>query len=418
VAPYDSAVRPVPTVAQALAAAAGAGAAALAVRRDARRAAPPPAEPARLEDWFAPESLRRNRRFRRVSWALAVAGAPLGPGLSVAAWRTADRWAPALARAAGGRYAPAGAAFGAGTALVQVAAGLPLGAARYAWGRRFGIVTQPPRAWLGDVGKATALEAGLAAGLGAALATLLHRAPRAWPLGLAAVSGAGTLALVVISPRLIEPLFQRTRPLDDPELEASVLELARRSGVPAKEVVVSDASRRTTAPNAYVSGVGPTRRIVLFDTLLRDMPADEVRFVVAHELAHAARRHVRRRLVTGAAFAVPGCLALGALVAWRTGDGPPDVALALRRAALAAAGAAALGAVAGPLGSWLSRAHEREADWSAVQATGDPEAAIRTHQSLVHRALGVPDPPRWVQVLFGSHPTALERIGLALRARA
>jgi len=250
------------------------------------------------------------------------------------------------------------------------------------------------------------------------MVTLLHRAPRGWPLGLAAISGAGTLALATLSPRLIEPLFQRTRPLEDPELAASVLELARRSGVPAKEVVVSDASRRTTAPNAYVSGVGPTRRIVLFDTLLRDMPPDEVRFVVAHELAHAARRHVRRRLLAGAAFAVPGCLALGALVAWRTGGERPDATLALRRAALAAAGAAALGTAAGPLGSWLSRAQEREADWSAVLVTGEPEAAVRTHQSLVSRGLGVPDPPRWVQILFGTHPTALERIGLALRARA
>ncbi len=181
---------------------------------------------------------------------------------------------------------------------------------------------------------------------------------------------------------------------------------------------MSDASRRTTAPNAYVSGVGRTRRIVLFDTLVRDLPRDEVRYVVAHELAHVSRRHVARGLAIGATLAVPACLALGALVAWRTGDGPPDPELALRRASLAALGATALGVLGGPLAAWLSRAHEREADWAALGVTGEPDAVIRAHQSLIGRSLGVPDPPRWVRLLYGSHPTALERIGLALRARA
>jgi STE24 endopeptidase len=398
------------------AAATGAGVL-IAMRGELRAAAPPSAEPARLEDWFEPARLGRNRRFRRGTWAMALAAAPIGPVAALAMAATGARWRPLLLRTAGGRVGPAGFAAGAGLALAAASAGLPIAAARLAWGRRYGLVVQGTGAWAGDVAKAAAIEAGFAGLAGTTLVRLLRRAPRAWPLGAAGLAAGASVALSALSPLVLEPLFQRARRLEDTGLRDEVLDLARRLGVPARDVLVNDASRRTTALNAYVSGLARTRRIVLFDTLLKGMPRDQVRFVIAHELAHVAGRHVRRRLAWGAALTLPGCLALAGLVAWRTGWERPGPDLALRRLSLVFAGAAVLGSAAAPVAAWASRAHEREADWAAIGATGEPRAAIRAHQTLVTQSLGVPDPPRVVQLLMGSHPSALERIGMALRER-
>jgi Zn-dependent protease with chaperone function len=402
---------------------AGAGALAALARRGIARNGVPDAPRAPLADHFDEAELAPNRRYRRVAWALAAAGTVLGPATGIAVAAAGPRWRPTLARLADGRPWRAGLAFGLGMTVAGAAAGLPLALARYGWGRRGGLVVQPARGWIADVGKATALEAAALGVLGAATAELMARRPAGWWVGAAALSGAAGLAVVVLSPVLVEPLFQRTQPLRDRELSERILELAHRMGVPARSVVVNDASRRTTASNAYVSGLGRSRHVVLFDTLLRNHPPEQVRFVVAHELAHVLRRHLPRGVAWSAAFAVPASLLLFALAGWRTGfDGPPPGRagsdLLLRRLALVGAGAAVLGAVAAPAGNWLSRAHEREADWAALEATGDPAAGAALQRDLVLRSRGVPDPPRWVRVLFGSHPDALERIGLALRAGA
>ena len=89
----------------------------------------------------------------------------------------------------------------------------------------------------------------------------------------------------------------------------------------------------------------------------------------------------------------------------------------MRRLAIAAASAAVIGALSAPLVTWVSRAYEREAEWRGLAISRDPDAAIGLQQGLVRRSLGVPDPPEAVRVWFGTHPTALERIGMALRAR-
>jgi STE24 endopeptidase len=228
------------------------------------------------------------------------------------------------------------------------------------------------------------------------------------------------VGLTLLGPKLIEPLFQKTKPLDDPELDREVRDVAGRLGVLVREVVVSDASRRTTGSNAYVSGIGPTRRVVLFDTLLRDFPRAQVRFVVAHELAHVSRRHILRGSLISAAASLPALGAVGGVVAAFTGlrrIGRRDADLTLRRLTAAIAGVSVAELLARRFALSMSRGFEREADWEALRVTGDAEAAIGLHRGLVNRNLGVPDPPRWVQRLWGSHPTALERISLALRSR-
>jgi STE24 endopeptidase len=227
-------------------------------------------------------------------------------------------------------------------------------------------------------------------------------------------------ALSLLSPIVLEPIFQRTQPLRDRELRAEVLELAQRAGVEADDVKVSDASRRTTTANAYVSGLGGSRHVVLYDTLLRDFPRDQVRMVVAHELAHVERHHVLKGSTWGAALAVPACLLVFAVVGWRTGFAAPGGGRAggdmvLRRLAVAAAAAAVISTASVPLGTWVSRAYEREAEWRGLANAADPRAAIGLQQGLVKRSLGVPDPPAALHAWLGTHPTALERIAMALR---
>ena len=190
----------------------------------------------------------------------------------------------------------------------------------------------------------------------------------------------------------------------------------------ADDVKVNDASARTTAANAYVSGFGGSRHIVLFDTLLRDFPRDQVRAVVAHELAHVARRHVLKGSAWGAALLVPAALLCFAVVGWRTGFAAAGrdeegADLVLRRLAVVAATVAVLSA----------RAPALQLDQPRLRARGRLARPAR----LPERRRGDRPPagageveprrsrsPEIVQVWFGSHPAALDRIGLALRYRS
>lgn len=406
----------------AAAAAGGAGGVIALLRWRLWSAGVPDVSPAPLGDWFDPGEPARNRRYRRGVWTMAVAGAPLGAATAVGVALVGPRWRPTLLRAARGRPWRAGLLFGGGLTLATFAVALPLSVSRYAWGRGFGIVTQGVPGWVLDALKALGLQLVVTAGIGAGVAVLIARAPRAWWAAMAAGVAALIYAGSLLSP-LVEPLFQRTEPLRDPDLRTEVLDLAARAGVRADDVKVSDASRRTTAANAYVSGLGGSRHVVLYDTLLRDFPPDQVRTVVAHELAHVERRHVLKGSTWGAALAVPACLVVYAAVGWRTGfraprPGPGGTDLVVRRLAVAAAAAAVVGSLGAPLSAWVSRAYEREADWRALALTRDPAADIALHQGFVRGSLGVPDPPWAIQLWFGTHPTALERIGMALRARA
>ena len=378
----------------------------------------PDAPAARLADWFDAGALRRNRRYRAGVWALGAVGMVTGPALTLTVALSGPRWRAPIVRISGGRPIAAAVAFAAALAVAGEIVDLPARSAGYAWGRAHGLVTQPLLGWLADRGKAAALGGVLGMGMSAVTAVAMRRRPVGWWLPLWGVVSAGSVVLTAVAPRLIEPLFQKTRPLEDPELEHDVRAAAARLGVPVRDVVVSDASARTTGANAYVSGLGPTRRVVLFDTLTGEFPRDQVRFVVAHELAHVSRRHILRGSIIAAAASLPAFAAIGAAVAGATGAGrigPRDADLTLRRLTTAVAAAGAVGMVAGRLGMRVSRGFEREADWEALRVTQDPDAAIDLHRGLVMSNLGVPDPPRWVQRLWGSHPTTLERIGLALR---
>ena len=215
-----------------------------------------------------------------------------------------------------------------------------------------------------------------------------------------------------LGPVVLDPLFNKFQKLPDGRVRSEVLELARRSGVDVGEVYEIDASRRTTGANAYVTGLGHTKRVVLYDNLLRDFQAPEVRSVVAHELAHVAEHDVRDGVLYFLLVAPLGMLA-GALLAERLGLRPGRDVDAARAVPAAALALALVAPALTTVSNQLSRDVERRADYRALEVTRDPDALIGLQKRLSESNVGDPDPPEWTHWLLGTHPTTLERIGRA-----
>jgi STE24 endopeptidase len=244
---------------------------------------------------------------------------------------------------------------------------------------------------------------------------LARRSPRSWFAWAGIATAALVFALSFLYPVVVQPLFNRFTPMADGPLRQSILQLADEEGVPVDDVLVADASRRTTTLNAYVSGYGGTRRVVVYDNLLDGLPADEARIVVAHELAHAKHNDV----LVGTTLAAVGAIAAVALLALlldgpglrrRAGvDGPADPRVAALVLALVAVGTV----LVSPVQNSASRAIEARADRVALETTRDEAGFEAMQRQLAVTSLSDPTPPAWAQFWFGSHPTTLQRIALA-----
>ena len=275
----------------------------------------------------------------------------------------------------------------------------------------YGLTNQAWSAYAVDQAK------GLAVGVVAtsiALVVLVgvaRRWPRAWP----AVAGVLLAGLVMLGsfvyPLLVEPLFNHFEPLPDGPLRTQVLELADQEGVQVDDVLVTDASRRTTTLNAYVSGFGSSRRVVVYDNLVDGQSTDrEILSVVAHELGHARHDDVLTGSLLGAAGAGFGVGLLGLVLGGqrrRLAD-PRKVPRVLALVAIATL-------LASPVENGISRRIETRADVASLRTTHDPEAFIGVQKELALTSLADPTPYAWSQFWFGSHPTTLQRIALADR---
>ena len=194
----------------------------------------------------------------------------------------------------------------------------------------------------------------------------------------------------------------------DPRLVADVRELANAEGVEGVPVSVEDVDKYTSAANAYATGLGPSRKVFLWNTLLdgRFTPR-EVRVVVAHEFGHQARNHLWKGVAWYALFAIPGAWAIARVTRRRGGMRAPE---AVPLALITLAG---LTLLAQPVENVISRHMEAEADWRALEATKDPRGAIGLFREFSITSLGDPTPPGWAYAMLETHPPLLDRMEMA-----
>jgi STE24 endopeptidase len=261
--------------------------------------------------------------------------------------------------------------------------------------------------WLLLVGEFLFLSLALAIVMG--LAGLLGR--HWWIAGGPAFVGIAALFLLVF-PYLAAGELKR---LPDPKLRAQAREIAAKQGVADVPIRFEKVSDQTEAINAYAVGLGPSRRVVLWDTFLDPRFSDgEVQVVIAHEYGHHARAHLPKGLAWYALFAIPGAYLIERLTRRKGGmRSPAAVPVSLLILVL-------LQLAASPVQNVISRHMEAEADWMALETTRDPASARRLFQAFTRTDLAEPSPPTWAYLVFDSHPTIIQRIAMveAWRKRA
>ncbi|CAN5633098.1 hypothetical protein BH20ACT17_BH20ACT17_09770 [soil metagenome] len=365
-------------------------------------------EPAhvRPQSYFSAQQIERARDFQRPQ--LVLYGGILVVELALLALLVARP--PRRLRGPFRRPLLAAALAGAALSVAVSAAPLPLKVVARERARDVGLVTQSWGGYAADLAKSWALAA-LFAALGALVAVgLIRRFPCGWWLPGSVIVVAFGAATVYAGPVLLDPLFNSFKRVPPGQTRADVLELARKAGVEVGAVYEVDASRRTTAANAYVTGLGHTKRVVLYDTLLKNFERDELRLVVAHELAHVHHEDIRNALLYLAIVAPFGLLAVACLTRrLAPGDGlRPDPALLPALALSVVIVSATLTVVS----NQLSREVEARADSFALRLDGQPDAFISFERAIALRNLSDPDPPGWVTFLTATHPATIERIGI------
>jgi STE24 endopeptidase len=370
--------------------------------------------PVAEDDYFQASELDRARDYRDGQRWLFIAGIAIEGAIILAV--AFGRPAPVrrrLERLAARPLAGAAAA-GAGVALIGAVATLPTRLAAHERAVDFGLSQQSLGPWLWDAARSAGIACVLTAGGAFVLLTLVRRFPRRWWIpGSGAVLVLATI-FTWLAPVVLAPIFNRFDALpEDSDLRAEVLELGRRAGVEVDEVYSVDASRRVTSLNAYVDGIGPTRRVVLYDNLVEEADRPEIESVVAHELAHVSHDDIPRGIAFVAIVAPLGLLfvrELGGAIAARGGfaSGAPGAVPAY----LLALSVATL--IVNVPGNQLSRKVEASADHFALELTEDPQALVDLQLRLARTNLSDPDPPELPTILFGTHPPTVERIGAAL----
>jgi len=289
-----------------------------------------------------------------------------------------------------------------GFAVVWLAE-IPFGLVEVWWQRRYHVSHQGYLEWLvesflGLGSEFLFLSLTLLVAMG--LAGVLRR----WWWAVAAPVFLGlALLLAFVSPYLIP----NTEPLRNPRLLEDARTLERREGVSPPKLVVQDVHRFTTAPNAEATGLGSTRTVVLWDTLLDGrFKRDEIRAVLAHELAHLAHDHTLKLFGWLALFLIPAWALVARATRSRGGLARPEavpVALIVL---------VALQLLATPLFNVVTRHLEAEADWSALEATREPAAQRAALRRLATTSLSDPNPPSWAYGLYATHPTIMQRIAM------
>lgn len=278
---------------------------------------------------------------------------------------------------------------------------------------RYGFNTTTPRIWIADFLKSQAIGAVLLAFLIAVVFWLISWTPQQWWLWVWGFMALFSLFMMFISPYLIEPLFNKYEPVTEEGLEDDIRAMMEKAGLKVGKVLQMDASRRSRHSNAYFTGIGKVKRIVLYDTLIKQMSHEEIVAVLAHEIGHWKKGHIWKRLLWAEVLALAGSWLGFKLLAW---PGLPEM-LGLSADISLPAKMVVLGFVAslplfplGPFSAWRSRCHEREADRFASDLTGRPEdlASALVKMSVENLSNLFPHP--LYAAFYYSHPTVVERV--------
>ena len=373
--------------------------------------APAPAvDPARQATARAYAAIQRRFFFVELGLGAGLLIGFLVSGLSIALRDLAERVSPP------GWWGPALVIYLGVLGLAYTLISLPLDYyTGFVLPRRYGLSKETPALWAADLGKGLLVEAGLGVPVALLLYGTLRTFPATWWLLMAGLLILFSIVLGQLAPVLLMPLFNKFTPLADGELRDRLMGLAAAAGSPVRGVFVMDLSRRTTTANALFTGIGPTRRVILGDTLLQDYTVDEIETVLAHELAHQVHGDLWRGIALQAGLMLGGLwLADQGL---RLGVG----ALGLRGLADPAGFPLLLGVLAVfgllllPVTNAFTRHMERAADAYALRVTGKPRAFQSVMAKLAGQNLSDAAPPAWVRVLFYSHPPIAERIAAAER---
>ena len=361
--------------------------------------------PVQARDYFSAAQIEKAESFREGQLWIYVAQTALGLAVLALIVRRPPRRLEDIRR-------PnlAGAAVAAAISVITAVVALPLAALARDRAKDVGLVTQAWPDWLGDQAKAAGIGAVFSAIGGAVLVFAMRRFGRRWWIpGAVVVVAFGTITTYA-GPVLLDPVFNKFTPVPQGKLGSDVLKLAREAGVDVGQVYEMDASRRTTAANAYVTGLGHTKRVVLYDNLVNDFTPAETRMVVAHELGHVHHHDTRNGLIWLAIVAPFGMWAVAALVERLA---PRDGALGPRAVPAAALAIAIVVPVLSMVSNQLSRPVEARADAFSLQLTDDPQTLIDFQRRIAVKNVSDPQPPGVARFLLGTHPSTLERIGMA-----
>jgi len=235
-----------------------------------------------------------------------------------------------------------------------------------------------------------------------------------WWLAASAAMILVSVIFATLFPVLILPIFNKYTPIDDPEIQDTLRKTIQRGGLKSSGFFKEDMSRQTKKENAFLTGLGKTRRVVLGDNLMSNMDTDEINSVIAHEVGHYRHRHILKNIGLGVLQQIT--------VFWLLNEAArqffPDFLDSARDNLallpwLIVLGGFFSGFLFGPLGGALSRHFEREADRYSLESTSDPKAFQRAMAGLANRNLANAYPSWWVKWLYYSHPPIGERLRMA-----
>jgi len=372
---------------------------------------------ARVTDYFTAADIARSHGYRGLAYMLGfislgvdlIVLGVLGLGRGA---RRLGRWSGTVAR---GRRWIQGVILAAVVTIVPTIVVLPAGIASWYHERAYGLATNRISGYLLDALKATGFSVLAAAIVALVYLFLAKKLPRTWPFAVAAAGIVLTFATIFILPIIYEPAFSSFRPVD-PATRARVIAIAAKEGVKVDKVLISLQSVRTTTENAYVSGLGATKRVVLYDTLLARLKPREVDLVVAHEIGHVKHNDILKGALLGSAGVVAGVIVIWWLLRRRrllefigAGDHADPAVLPFLAFFLAVATLVTL-----PLQNLVSRHIEAAADYAALVATNDPHGAVQLEADLARADLADLTPNAIIKDVFFTHPSTMERIQAAL----